>query len=75
MRSDVEAKVGQNSARKTNSNEIGFMEAICWLTEALRGLFYQAPVWARSTAIGENVDRAIEIYNPKFWRTAELNHK
>src|SRR5262249_33957136 len=23
-------------------------------------------------AIGENVDRAIEIYNPKFWRTVGL---
>jgi hypothetical protein len=32
----------------------------------------QASVWGRSTAIGENVDRAIEIYNPKFWRTAGL---
>jgi Cache 3/Cache 2 fusion domain len=35
----------------------------------------QASVWGRSVAIGENVDRAIEIYNPKFWRTAGLGAK
>ncbi len=35
----------------------------------------QASVWGQSTAIGENVDRAIEIYNPKFWRTAGLGAK
>jgi predicted alpha/beta-fold hydrolase len=32
----------------------------------------QASVWGRAIAIGENVDRAIEIYNPTFWRTAGL---
>ena len=32
----------------------------------------QASVWGRAVAIGENVDRAIEIYNPKFWRTVGL---
>ena len=32
----------------------------------------QASVWGRATAVGENVDKAIEIYNPKFWRTAGL---
>jgi hypothetical protein len=32
----------------------------------------QASVWGRAVAIGENVDKAIEIYNPKFWRTAGL---
>jgi hypothetical protein len=32
----------------------------------------EASVWGRSTPIGENVDRAIEIYNLKFWRTAGL---
>jgi hypothetical protein len=28
----------------------------------------QASVWGRATAVGENVVKAIEIYNPKFWR-------
>jgi len=32
----------------------------------------QASLWGRATAVGENVDKAIEIYNPKFWRTAGL---
>jgi hypothetical protein len=35
----------------------------------------QASVWGRSAAIGENVDKAIEIYNPKFWHTAGLGAK
>jgi len=35
----------------------------------------QASVWGRSVAIDENVDKAIEIYNPKFWRTAGLGAK
>jgi hypothetical protein len=35
----------------------------------------QASVWGRSAAIGENVEKAIEIYNPKFWRTAGLGAK
>jgi pimeloyl-ACP methyl ester carboxylesterase len=35
----------------------------------------QASVWGRATALGENVDKAIEIYNPKFWRTAGLGAK
>jgi hypothetical protein len=35
----------------------------------------QASVWGRATAVGENVDKAIEIYNPKFWRTAGLGAK
>ena len=35
----------------------------------------QASVWGQTTAIGENVDKAIEIYNPKFWRTAGLGAK
>jgi hypothetical protein len=32
----------------------------------------QASVWGRSIAIGENVDRAVEIYNPRFWRAKRL---
>jgi Cache 3/Cache 2 fusion domain len=32
----------------------------------------QASLWGPSIAIGENVDKAIEIYNPRFWRTAGL---
>jgi len=28
-----------------------------------------------AVAIGENVDKAIEIYNPKFWRTVGLGAK
>src|SRR6266481_3987242 len=28
-----------------------------------------------SAAIGENIDKAIEIYNPRFWRTAGLGAK
>jgi hypothetical protein len=32
-------------------------------------------VWGQATAVGENVDKAIEIYNPKFWRTAGLGAK
>jgi len=35
----------------------------------------QASVWGRAVAIGENVDKAIEIYNPKFWRTVGLGAK
>jgi hypothetical protein len=35
----------------------------------------QASVWGRATPVGENVDKAIEIYNPKFWRTAGLGAK
>jgi hypothetical protein len=35
----------------------------------------QASVWGRATAVGENVEKAIEIYNPKFWRTAGLGAK
>jgi hypothetical protein len=35
----------------------------------------QASVWGRATAVGENVDKAIEVYNPKFWRTAGLGAK
>jgi pimeloyl-ACP methyl ester carboxylesterase len=35
----------------------------------------QASVWGRATSVGENVDKAIEIYNPKFWRTAGLGAK
>jgi hypothetical protein len=35
----------------------------------------QASVWGRATALGENVDKAVEIYNPKFWRTAGLGAK
>src|SRR5262249_41360993 len=35
----------------------------------------QASVWGRATAVGENVDRVIEIYNPKFWRTVGLGAK
>jgi hypothetical protein len=35
----------------------------------------QASVWGRATAVRENVDKAIEIYNPKFWRTAGLGAK
>ena len=35
----------------------------------------QASVWGRATAVGENVDKAIEIYNPRFWRTAGLGAK
>jgi hypothetical protein len=35
----------------------------------------QPSVWGRATAIGDNVDRAIEIYNPKVWRTAGLGAK
>ena len=35
----------------------------------------QASVWGQATAVGENVDKAIEIYNPKFWRTAGLGAK
>jgi|GraSoiStandDraft_30_1057271.scaffolds.fasta_scaffold271400_1 hypothetical protein len=35
----------------------------------------QASLWGRATAVGENVDKAIEIYNPKFWRTAGLGAK
>src|SRR5260370_36130896 len=32
-------------------------------------------LWGRSAAIGENIDKAIEIYNPRFWRTAGLGAK
>src|SRR5690349_1176823 len=35
----------------------------------------QASVWGQTSAVGENVDKAIEIYNPKFWRTAGLGAK
>jgi hypothetical protein len=35
----------------------------------------QASVWGQATPVGENVDKAIEIYNPKFWRTAGLGAK
>lgn len=35
----------------------------------------QASLWGQSAAIGENVNKAIEIYNPKFWRTAGLGAK
>ncbi|MFY9838748.1 MAG: Cache 3/Cache 2 fusion domain-containing protein [Xanthobacteraceae bacterium] len=35
----------------------------------------QASVWGPATALGENVDNAVEIYNPKFWRTAGLGAK
>jgi len=35
----------------------------------------QASMWGQATALGENVDKAIEIYNPKFWRTAGLGAK
>ena len=35
----------------------------------------QPSVWGQATAVGENVDKAIEIYNPKFWRTAGLGAK
>ena len=35
----------------------------------------QASVWGPATALEENVDNAIEIYNPKFWRTAGLGAK
>jgi len=35
----------------------------------------QASVWGPATALEENVDKAIEIYNPKFWRTAGLGAK
>jgi hypothetical protein len=35
----------------------------------------QASVWGPTTALEENVDRAIEIYNPRFWRTAGLGAK
>ena len=32
----------------------------------------QPSLWGPSAAIGENIDKAIEIYNPRFWRTAGL---
>jgi len=35
----------------------------------------QASVWGRATALEENVDKAVEIYNPRFWRTAGLGAK
>jgi hypothetical protein len=35
----------------------------------------QPSLWGPSAAIGENVDKAIEIYNPRFWRTAGLGAK
>jgi hypothetical protein len=35
----------------------------------------QASVWGRATALEGNVDKAIEIYNPRFWRTAGLGAK
>ena len=35
----------------------------------------QASMWGQATSLGENVDKAIEIYNPKFWRTAGLGAK
>jgi hypothetical protein len=35
----------------------------------------QASLWGQSAAIGENVDKSIEIYNPKFWRTAGFGAK
>src|SRR6516162_1586707 len=35
----------------------------------------QPSVWGQATAVAENVDKAIEIYNPKFWRTAGLGAK
>jgi hypothetical protein len=35
----------------------------------------QASEWGRAIALGENVDKAVEIYNPKFWRTAGLGAK
>jgi len=35
----------------------------------------QASVWGPTTALEENVDKAIEIYNPMFWRTAGLGAK
>jgi hypothetical protein len=35
----------------------------------------QASVWGPTTALEENVDKAIEIYNPRFWRTAGLGAK
>jgi pimeloyl-ACP methyl ester carboxylesterase len=35
----------------------------------------QASVWGLAAPLGENVGKAIEIYNPKFWRTAGLGAK
>jgi hypothetical protein len=35
----------------------------------------QPSLWGPSVAIGENTDKAIEIYNPRFWRTAGLGAK
>jgi Cache 3/Cache 2 fusion domain len=35
----------------------------------------QASVWGATTALEENVDKAVEIYNPRFWRTAGLGAK
>ena len=35
----------------------------------------QPSLWGPSAAIVENVDKAIEIYNPRFWRTAGLGAK
>jgi hypothetical protein len=35
----------------------------------------QASVWGPAKALEGNVDKAIEIYNPKFWRTAGLGAK
>jgi Cache 3/Cache 2 fusion domain len=35
----------------------------------------QPSLWGPSVAIGENIDKAIEIYNPRFWRTAGLGAK
>jgi hypothetical protein len=35
----------------------------------------QPSLWGPSVAIGEYVDKAIEIYNPRFWRTAGLGAK
>src|SRR5262249_13226407 len=35
----------------------------------------QPSLWGPSAAIGDNVDKAIEIYNPRFWRTAGLGAK
>jgi Cache 3/Cache 2 fusion domain len=35
----------------------------------------QASVWGPATTLEENVNKAIEIYNPRFWRTAGLGAK
>ena len=35
----------------------------------------QPSLWGPSVAIDDNVDKAIEIYNPRFWRTVGLGAK